>query len=67
MIVKLQLVRYMLVSDVTAQYLTFTNNELHLSEDVGSLKKQQNRELDDSYLDYVVTEHSYPLSWIISP
>lgn len=31
----------MLVSDMTAQYLTFTKNELHLRDNVGCLEKQQ--------------------------
>lgn len=31
----------MLVSDMTAQYLTFTNSELQLCDNVGCLEKQQ--------------------------
>lgn len=38
-------VRYMLVSDVTAQYLTFTNDEPHLCGDVGKSWKATKTEL----------------------
>lgn len=41
MIIKLYHAVNMLVADMTTQYLTFTNNVLHLCENVGCFEKQQ--------------------------
>lgn len=57
----------MLVSDMTAQYLTFTNKELHLCDNVGCLEKQQMKE-NHYILDYAiaVSEQPYFLEQTIS-
>lgn len=49
----------MLVSDMTAQYLTFTNNELHLCDNVGCLEKQQMKE-NRYILDYAIAVSEQP-------
>lgn len=50
----------MLVSDMTAHYLTLNNNELHLCDNVGCLEKQQIQ--NNHILDYAVSEQPYPLA-----
>lgn len=63
-IIELKLAVNMLVSDMTAQYFTSTNNELQLCDNVVFVEKQHRKSLSFSRL--AVSEPPYPLAQTIS-